>query len=189
MLIYAPSHFVADTEDLMKTCPICKKRFRNRKNPQVKFCSYACRGESTKKRKLCWSCGIAFIPHRRKQMTCSRPCGMHYKLSRWDYDPMSPVRRRLASFCCGLISRCLRNKTGRTAHLLGYSSETLRKHLEAHFQPGMSWGNYGNTKDSWSIDHTRPISSFPHDTPLREINALANLRPMWHSHNSSKKNK
>lgn len=102
---------------------------------------------------------------------------------------MVEVRNRLAVFCCSLIARCLRNKTDRTALLLGYSVEELRSHLEAHFEPGMSWDNYGKGRDEWSIDHSRPISSFPMTTTLAEINKLENLRPMWHRKNCAKKNK
>lgn len=43
--------------------------------------------------------------------------------------------------------------------------------------------------EEWSIDHSRPISSFPMTTTLAEINALKNLRPMWHRKNCAKKNK
>jgi hypothetical protein len=102
---------------------------------------------------------------------------------------MVKVRKRLAVFCCSAIARCLRNKTDRTAALLGYSVEELRAHLEAHFATGMSWKNYGKGMDQWSIDHSRPISSFPMTATLAEINAIGNLRPMWHRKNCAKKNK
>lgn len=39
------------------------------------------------------------------------------------------------------------------------------------------------------MDHTRPVSSFPMSTTVAEINALSNLRPMWHVDNCSKGNK
>ena len=50
----------------------------------------------------------------------------------------------------------------------------------------MSWDNYGKSNDQWSIDHSRPISSFPMTTTLAEINALENLRPMWHRKNCAR---
>jgi hypothetical protein len=56
-------------------------------------------------------------------------------------------------------------------------------------KPGMTWKNYGKGRDEWSIDHSRPISSFSMTTTLSEINALENIRPMWHRQNCSKKNK
>jgi hypothetical protein len=65
----------------------------------------------------------------------------------------------------------------------------LREHLELHFQPGMDWYNYGKKAGQWSIDHTRPISRFPASATMLEINALNNLRPMWHIENCSKRNK
>ncbi len=64
-----------------------------------------------------------------------------------------------------------------------------RINVDGNFEPGMSWDNYGKRNDQWSIDHTRPISSFPMTTTLAEINALENLRPMWHRKNCAKKNK
>lgn len=92
-------------------------------------------------------------------------------------------------FCCGVIHRCMRGKSDKTREMLGYGSEELKSHLESKFEPGMSWGNYGNKAGCWSIDHTRPISSFPSEAKVSEINALSNLKPMWHSKNCSKGNK
>src|SRR5690606_34227418 len=39
---------------------------------------------------------------------------------------------------------------------LGYSADALVAHLEARFQRGMSWSNYGR----WHVDHIRPCASF-----------------------------
>jgi hypothetical protein len=94
-------------------------------------------------------------------------------------------------FCCSTLARSLRGsaKSNKVARLLGYSTRTLLRHLESYFEEGMTWANYGKKKGQWSIDHTRPISSFPPMTPIKEINALSNLRPMWHSQNCSKRAK
>ena len=175
-----------------RNCIVCSKPFTPRdKDSTQQCCSYACRGslQTRKATKSCAVCGVEFLPSRPEYETCSRPCGTVLRLSRRTIDPMVEIRGRLALFCCGVIARCLRNKTDRTAALLGYSVESLRAHLEAHFEPGMSWENYGKGSDSWSIDHSRPISSFPMTATLAEINSLENLRPMWHRKNCSKKNK
>lgn len=175
-----------------RSCAICLKRFKPRdKGTQQKCCSNECRGalQTRKAMKNCSVCGKEFLPSRPIYNTCSRACGVAFRISRREIDPMVDVRRRLAVFCCSSIARCLRNKTDRTRILLGYSTEELRAHLEKHFQLGMTWENYGKGKDQWSIDHTRPISSFATTAKLAEINALENLRPMWHSQNCSKKNK
>jgi hypothetical protein len=97
--------------------------------------------------------------------------------------------KKIAQFCCGTIHRCLRVKTDTTALLLGYTTKELKNNLEKHFSDGMSWENYGKGKNQWSIDHTKPISTFKKDASIMEINALENLRPMWHTQNCSKKNK
>ncbi len=36
----------------------------------------------------------------------------------------------------------------------------LKQHLESHWQPGMSWSNYGYGSDKWNIDHIIPCSFF-----------------------------
>jgi hypothetical protein len=63
--------------------------------------------------------------------------------------------------------------------LLGYTLTDLVAHLEARFQPGMAWENYGQ----WHIDHIRPVASFdfmtPDDPAFGECWALANLQPLW----------
>jgi hypothetical protein len=115
--------------------------------------------------------------------------GMMCKKENYKPSFKSIVNKKIALFCCGTIHRCLRGKNDKTASLLGYTVSELKSHLESHFKPGMSWDNYGKGHESWSIDHTRPISSFPKSATIAEINALGNLRPMWHKENCSKGNK
>lgn len=173
-------------------CVICQRSFRPKdRGSNQKCCSNACRGvlQTWKATKTCAICGEKFLPTRPRYETCSRSCGTMLRLSRRKIDPMVGVRKRLAVFCCALIARCLRNKSDKTASLLGYSVEELRTHLEAHFESWMSWRNYGKGNTEWSIDHSRPISSFPASATLAEINALENLRPMCHRKNCAKKNK
>ena len=175
-----------------RNCIICGKPFKPRdKGAAQQCCSNACRGvlQTRKATKQCAICGNDFLPSRPQYKTCSRKCGTAYRLSRRTIDPRVEIRNRLAVFCCSLIARCLRNKTDRTASLLGYTVEELRAHLEQHFESGMAWENYGKKDGQWSIDHSRPISSWPPTATLAEINALENLRPMWHRKNCAKKNK
>jgi hypothetical protein len=60
---------------------------------------------------------------------------------------------------------------------LTYTWEELRLHLEALFQPGMSWTNFGQ----WHVDHVRPKALFDPRDPeqARACWALSNLRPLW----------
>lgn len=62
---------------------------------------------------------------------------------------------------------------------MGYTLEDLLAHLEARFEPGMTWANYG----SWHIDHIRPLASFsfrkPEEPEFLLAWGLANLQPLW----------
>lgn len=174
------------------TCIICGRLFKPRdKGLQQKCCSNACRGrlQTNKAKSQCVTCGKEFLPARPEYKNCSRKCGTAYRVSHHVFDPMVEVRNKLALFCCSAISRCLRGKSDKTAKMLEYTVSDLRAHIEKHFEPDMSWKNYGKKIGQWSIDHTRPISKFPETATILEINALNNLRPMWHTQNCSKKNK
>ncbi len=73
--------------------------------------------------------------------------------------------------------------------LVGYTLTDLKKHLEKHFLPGMTWDNYGE----WHIDHRIPIAAFNFETPFdldfRQCWALRNLQPLWAAQNRSKKDR
>ena len=82
-------------------------------------------------------------------------------------------------------------KRGSSVHDLGCSLDELKLHLESLFQPGMTWKNYGNKKDSWSIDHIKPLSKFDlsNQEQFLEANNYKNLQPLWHLENIRKGNR
>lgn len=67
---------------------------------------------------------------------------------------------------------------------LGCTLHELMDHLEAKFQPGMSWDNYGQ----WHIDHIVPLVSYDLTDPEQCKRAchFSNLQPMWASENIRK---
>ncbi len=65
--------------------------------------------------------------------------------------------------------------------LLSYDAETLVRHIEKQFLPGMSWDN----RDKWHIDHIVPLSSFDANS-IYDAWALSNLRPLWATKNREK---
>jgi hypothetical protein len=72
-------------------------------------------------------------------------------------------------------------KGGSAVKDLGCSMEDLKKYLESRFQPGMSWKNYGNGKNQWSIDHIIPLASVDltdRESFLKVCN-YTNLQPLW----------
>lgn len=82
------------------------------------------------------------------------------------------------------------NKTQSTSktlkEILGYEISDLKKHLESLFEPWMSWENHGITalhpKQTWHIDHIRPINTFnitnEFSEDFKKCWALENLRPL-----------
>lgn len=87
-----------------------------------------------------------------------------------------------------LLSRAIAatqvRRRGRTAQALGYTAAELRDHLEALFEPGMTWANHGE----WHIDHKIPVSYLVANGVVcpSHINALSNLQPLWAADNLSK---
>lgn len=68
-------------------------------------------------------------------------------------------------------------KNSKTSNMLGCSYEFLRKWLEAKFQPGMSWENYGLR--GWHIDHVIPLSSAKDEESIINLCHYTNLSPLW----------
>lgn len=97
--------------------------------------------------------------------------------------------RKLHSAMRSGIHRCLKKgeKNGRSwLEFVGFTRDELMTHLEALFQPGMTWDNYGQ----WHVDHKKPLSQFafngPDDPMLKEAWALENLQPLWAEDNLKK---
>jgi hypothetical protein len=78
-------------------------------------------------------------------------------------------------------------KTGSSIRDLGCSIESLRLHLEAQFQPGMTWENYGRGKDKWNVDHIEPLVMFNLKDPeqIKIAFHYSNLQPLWQTENCS----
>jgi hypothetical protein len=94
---------------------------------------------------------------------------------------------RIAQVLRSRIARSI--KSGSAVKDLGCSIQELKAYLEAHFQPGMSWDNYGLR--GWHIDHTIPLDSFDLSDPkqLKQACHYTNLQPLWASANISKGNR
>lgn len=100
---------------------------------------------------------------------------------RWREKNKRKIKHRLSN-CMGpgLYKALKGKKEGMgTWEILGYSCEDLMSHLERHFQPGMSWDNYGE----WEIHHTIPRSLFHYenfrDVEFKMCWNLENLQPLW----------
>ena len=113
----------------------------------------------------------------------NRPALMRERLKS---DPTFRLNRNMSN---QIRSGLKGNKAGRPwGGTVPYDLATLRAHLEAQFQPGMTWDNYG--KGGWHVDHIIPKSVFnytkPGDIDYIRCWALDNLQPLWEADNCSK---
>jgi hypothetical protein len=124
--------------------------------------------------------------HKAKQRRSPRGLekARAYYAERYSTDPSYVMRCRFRAS----LRQALRlyqggRKTTSVQTLLGCTMDALCAHLEAQFQPGMSWAN----RSAWHIDHIRPCASFDLTDPVqqRECFSYKNLRPLWARDNQS----
>jgi len=105
-------------------------------------------------------------------------------------DPKVKLHQAIRSRINERIKQIGTVKSKQTLKIVGLENwDLLREHIEKQFTEGMTWNNYGNTPNSWSIDHIVPISSAVTEEQVYELNHYTNLRPMWHIENIKKGNK
>lgn len=77
-------------------------------------------------------------------------------------------------------------KCARTRELLGCSIDYFKTHIEAQFQPGMTWDNYG--PEGWHIDHIYPCAAFDLSKPEEQKKCFnySNMQPLWAKENMKK---
>lgn len=97
-------------------------------------------------------------------------------------------RKRQRTRYKNLINRFIKTfdskKTVKTSYLLGYTQNEFVAHIEKMFKDGMSWDN----RESFHVDHIKPISYFMRNgiSDPKIINALSNLQPLYPQENMSK---
>lgn len=77
-------------------------------------------------------------------------------------------------------------RAGSAVRDLGCSVMEFRAHIEAQFQPGMTWGNWSPT--GWHLDHKRPLAAFDLSDREQFLQAChyTNYQPLWASENLAK---
>ena len=109
---------------------------------------------------------------------------LSYMKAKYHANPQHRAAVLLRNRLNSVLSSAGAIKSARTLELLGTDKAGLIAHLEAQFQPGMTWENQGQ----WHIDHIRPCASFDLTDPeqQRECFHFTNLQPLWGSENCSK---
>jgi hypothetical protein len=108
------------------------------------------------------------------------------KKARLATDPNYKIKEVLAHRIRRAIYDGRNVKAAQTIELLGCSIDHVRAHLEALFQPGMTWENRGI--HGWHIDHIIPVSYFDLSDPAQQRRCFhyTNLQPLWAKDNLSK---
>lgn len=104
---------------------------------------------------------------------------------------------RIRKLLSGRIWAALKGiaKTDHTMSLVGCSIEQFKAHLEARFQPGMTWENRGlwrvDGPQKWHIDHILPCAAFDLSDPEQQRKCFhyTNCRPIWAKENHEKVDK
>jgi hypothetical protein len=95
---------------------------------------------------------------------------------------------RLATNLRARMGRAIKNnlRAGSAVKDCGCSMEFLKAYLEARFQPGMAWNNWGQY--GWHIDHIIPLSWFNLTNREQFLTAChySNLQPLWWYENLEK---
>lgn len=99
---------------------------------------------------------------------------------------------RLAGALRGRLRSALKNgvKRGSAVRDLGMDIASFRKYIESLWEKGMSWENYGNRRDQWSLDHIFPLEEADLFDRVQFLaaNNWQNLQPLWSPENVRKGN-
>lgn len=117
----------------------------------------------------------------------NRPHSREYTVRRRATDPAYRLRIILRN----RLNDAIRDgqKTGSAVRNLGCTIPEFMQYIEARFQEGMTWTNWGH--DTWHIDHIRPLSSFDL-TDVEQFCAAChytNMQPLWAKDNMTKSDK
>ena len=118
----------------------------------------------------------------QKHIVKMRKLHREYKARCRKSDPIYRMRENVRRRINHAITKLRVKKTRRTPAFLGRDIDTLRRHLESKFKPGMTWENYGQ----WHIDHTIPLAQGRTKAKLEKLCHYTNLAPLWAEDNLKK---
>lgn len=97
-------------------------------------------------------------------------------------DPLFNLKSSIRGGVIKSFYRINARKNNKTEEILGCTYQELKIHLEALFQPWMTWTNYGKYNGTecfgWDIDHIIPLSSAKSEEDIIKLNHYSNLQPL-----------
>lgn len=126
------------------------------------------------------------VQYRAKNRAVIKERKRGYARKRVLVDPGYALQRRIRTRIGMAIKNQYTSKAAKTIELIGCSFDDLMAHIEAQWQPGMTWEN--NTRNGWHIDHIIPCSAFDLTDPDHQKMCFhhTNMRPMWGHENNAK---
>lgn len=120
--------------------------------------------------------------YHKKHRTKLRKTRREYVANRRKNDPIFRLQLNVRRRVNHAIEWLRAKKDRRTLDILGCDIDTLRRHLESKFKPGMTWENYGE----WHVDHIIPLAQGRTKAKLEKLCHYTNLAPLWAEDNLKK---
>lgn len=119
----------------------------------------------------------------RRHSHCKK-CRLKYVKNRYDNNEIVKLKKNLRKRLNAALKTKKWQKNSKFRDYIGCDLETLKKHIESKFQPGMTWENY--SLFGWHIDHIIPLSSAKTEQELYKLCHYTNLQPLWREQNLRK---
>jgi hypothetical protein len=111
------------------------------------------------------------------------------KFRRSNMNPQQRARDNMRTRFKELIKTARNGGAQSFSKTIGCTTAWLKEHIEAQWEPWMSWDNYGTGEGrTWHIDHIIPCAAFDHTDPRQVATCWhwTNLRPLCAEQNMNK---
>ena len=100
-------------------------------------------------------------------------------------DPVVKLKAKIRSLISKKFTKKGFKKNNKAEIILGCSFSFFKSYIEAKFQNGMTWQNYGE----WHFDHIMPLATARTEKEVMQLNKYTNFQPLWAIENILKRDK
>lgn len=97
-------------------------------------------------------------------------------------DPLYRFKHNVRCTINRSFTRRGTNKRNKTEDILGCTIDEFKEYIEAKFEDGMNFENYGE----WHLDHIKPLASAKTYEEVLELCKYTNFQPLWAEDNLRK---